>query len=189
MPSMRRKHPYKQTSLGLLLSFAYPEDGETYFDAGLIPAPGLADEESINAYPDKDALRAAVIAVLRAHITREPLNRSVLKAIERAQNEPVTVTFALRMTTPLRLGLMRADPIGRIVTDRLFSYLNESGPLYGSICQKCAKVFLLTKERQRFCSKQCRQDFWNDQKMEGYYAEKLKQSREHKKRLKKRGRP
>src|SRR5688572_28961097 len=192
---MTKLPPYKQRLLGWLLDFCYPGDADSHL-------PDVADwtEEArrmvktqmnrqYGKCPDADALREAVIAVLRRHISgRGALTQAMATNIERALNRPLEIQSQITASTDPRGSWALAtkhtpESDSRRVAESLFHYFQERGPFYGSVCQKCERIFILTKLKQKFCSDQCRWDFWNSEKMKGYYADKAKKARAHKKRI------
>jgi hypothetical protein len=167
----------------MLLGFCYPEQAAEYFESGIIPTPGIVDPKTMAEYAGKDALIAAIIDVLRAHISGKAVaSKRSFETIERAVNEPVQVTWAIDVRKD-RPSLQEHHGLGRSATRILFTYFQLEGPIYGAVCEKCQNVFLLTKHNRRFCSDQCRWDFWNDDKMKDYHAQKAEESRQHKKHL------
>lgn len=187
---MPKSNPYKRTLAGLLLGFSYPDDGRQYFEAGTIPIPAFVPE-TLAAYPAKEELQSAVAEILRANVRQNLPSKTSVEIIEHAYNEHVKVTLQVRgrgwgrELRDVKYSLERIRGLGRIVTEALFNYLEQDGPEYCSICEVCEKVFLPAKSKQRFCSDQCRWDYWNTKKMEGYYAAAKKRSRAHKKRIQK----
>jgi hypothetical protein len=114
-------------------------------------------------------------------------------AIRDALNERVEIAPAIRTQgLPYRESLGISMPVGRIVAQTLLDYLGQGDPQnYGGVCKRCGKLFLFLKGQPRFCSDQCRWDYWNDDKMQKYYAAKKRGSRanqERNARLKSKGR-
>lgn len=151
----------------MLLGFCYPDDGRQYFERGIISKPAFADPATMAAYKHKPKLQAAVIDILRCHFKGNIQPRPTsIKEIERAANESIKLPKVLEDAGYCPL-VSFDETIGRTVTYFLFTYLDENGPPCGAACEKCQKIFLLTKVHQRFCSNQCRWDFWNARKSGG----------------------
>jgi hypothetical protein len=172
--AMNKLIPYKRSKLDWLLRFAYP-------DSGGLP---VYSQNLLDAYPNTEVLRGAVIDILSAKICRRDLGKKdSIRVLERALNEPIKL-LPIYLEPSGEPSWKDSPTIGRYVGQTLIEYLNLPG-VVGSVCKRCDKVFLPTRQpKQHFCSTRCRWDYWNEKKMEGYYAAVRKRSREHKQRLK-----
>ena len=180
---MRRSNPFKQDLLRWLLEFCYPGDHPEGLGRFAVGSHFFDD-------PRTQELRDAVINVLRAYTTGTSASKKAVVILERAFNEPVELVRSVNSTNPpLFSTLFSLEPTfgkgARNVAEALHRYLGHGGTPFPFVCKTCEKVTELTKPNRRFCSEKCRNDFWNAKKMEGYYREKQRQSREHNKRLKK----
>jgi hypothetical protein len=144
-------------------------------------APGaMADEMT----------RGAVLSILRCHVTNKPADDSDISIIKKALNEPIDVITQVSGSDPdavaARHMLMPRVSVNRSIAEMLVEYMGLWGdqrvitkgwdpPMF--FCKKCGKVAIRVRKDQCFCSKQCLWDFWNVQKMKGYYKNKAKESR------------
>jgi hypothetical protein len=162
--------------LELLIEFCYPGSGYL----------ALCDPDDMAAYPHLDVMRTAVADVLTRYVQRRIQKFSSVRIIQDAYNETVKLSPTLDFGTPsLRgsVGIMWTSP-GRNAVTCLLQYLSNNDPSDAAICAVCGHVFVRTKPNQNYCTQKCRWRYWNQQKMEGYYARKAKAAREYQ-RLKK----
>lgn len=134
-------------------------------------------------------MRAATVDTLRAYITGGKIQEQTIATLQKAANHRVTFTSTFCFSNPPKVsGLFKQKSTpgstARTAVDILHHYLRLTGPSFGLVCQQCQKVAERLKPNQRFCSDQCRWDFWNEKKMEGYYLKKQQERRAYKKKRK-----
>ena len=160
MLTMNKTNPFKRELLRYLLEYCYPSDQAEGFGRYAGGSDYLDD-------PRTQELRDAVINVLRAYISGGSASKKAVLVFERVLNEPVKLARSIYLTNPpltsslfgLKSTFSRG---GRNVVSGLLDYLNESGPTYAFVCETCQKISQRLKPNQRFCSDQCRWDFWNE---------------------------
>jgi len=142
----------------------------------------MGERAAPGSMADKD-VREAILAILRCQFNNtayDPKDLSILKA---SLSEPVESMEQYPFGK--RHLLFPGVTDNRNVSEMLIDYLQLwvwkgcarlKPPLF--VCRQCNKVAVKTRHDERFCSRKCRTDFWNSEKMRDYYREKKRQSRE-----------
>lgn len=151
---------FKQTLLSYLLDFCYPEKGA---------------RAEIDKYPHVDALRSAVVDLLKCHIGRQPLSAASISELERARNAKSELKRTFSPTRASAIVDYKRSPEGAAneIASGVIQYFKSDGDFGGALCDHCAKIFAFVKTNQRFCSRQCNWDYNNARKMETYKKERL----------------
>lgn len=138
-----------------------------------------------------EPVRAAILGILRNRIDHKPASERDLLVILKALNEPARMLP--RDKEPQRYMPLVIESANRTAAQMLIECMWSWGS-WGSpgeapieppllVCKNCGKVAIKVGRHKRFCSTQCRWEFWNKEKMEGYYRNKAKEARDHLKHL------